>query len=305
MCRVLAYLGDPVDLEALLYRTDSSLLHQVHEPQLMSILNLAGFGLMAWDERSHAPSVPFVYKTAGVPIFDRNLRHLSSKLRPTSLIAHIRGVPHSDREVVGQYNLHPFRWDGAPVALAQNGSLSAFASMRYDLLPYIRPELASNIEGTTDTEWIYALVLSQLPARASGLTAKHYERAVVAALERLRRVRARRHIGDCSGVNLVVSDGRCLVATRFTFDYGWYANDVPSISQKFDFVSMWFTAGAAYGRVGDEWVMRGGEHERSLLLSSEPLTADVSTWVEVPEYSMLTAWREDRVLHTRTQDLDL
>lgn len=305
MCRVLAYVGEPIDLEDLLYRTDSSLLRQVYAPQLMSVLNLAGFGMMAWDDRSHAPGEPFVYKTAGIPIYDRNLRSLSGKLRPTALIAHIRGVVHGDREVVAQYNLHPFRWDGAPVALAQNGTLSGFGAMRYDLLPYIRPELASQIEGTTDSEWVYALVLSQLPAPAAGLTAEHYERAVVTALECIRAVRERRGIADSSGLNLVLSDGRRLVATRFTFDYGWYNDDQPSPSQRFDFVSLWFTAGGAYARVGDEWAMCGGECDRSLLLSSEPLTSDASTWLEVPEYSMLTAWTEDRLLRLRAQDLDL
>ena len=34
--------------------------------------------------------------------------------------------------------------------------------MRYDLLEHIDPRLAGLIEGTTDTEWVYALVLSQL-----------------------------------------------------------------------------------------------------------------------------------------------
>jgi glutamine amidotransferase len=305
MCRVLAYIGEPVDLEDLLYRTDNSLLRQVYEPQLMSFLNLAGFGMMAWDERSHAPSVPFVYKTAEVPVFDRNLRSLSGKLRPTSLIAHVRGVPHSDAEVVAPYNLHPFRWGDAPLALAQNGTLSAFATMRYDLLPYIRPELAKRIEGATDTEWVYALVLSQLPSRAPVLTAEHYERALVDAIERIRAVRLRRGINDSSGLNLVVSDGRCVIATRFTFDYGWYEDDVPSPSQKFGFVSLWFTSGSSYRRVGEEWVMAGGDEDRSLLLSSEPLTADVSTWLEVPEYSMITASTEDGVLQVRTRDLDL
>lgn len=305
MCRVLAYVGEPIDLEDLLYGTDSSLLRQVYAPQLMSVLNLAGFGMVAWDDRSHAPEVPFVYKTAEIPIFDRNLRSLSGKLRPTSVIAHIRGVLHGDREVVAQCNLHPFRWDGAPVALAQNGTLSAFGAMRYDLLPYIRPELAGKIEGTTDTEWIYALLLSQLPARAVSVTAEHYERAMVATLECIREIRLRRGIAHSSGLNLVLSDGRRLVATRFTLDYGWYENDAPSPAQRFDFVSLWFTAGSAYARVNGEWAMRGGEQERSLLLSSEPLTSDTSTWLEVPEYSMLTAWTEDRILRVHTQDLSL
>ena len=103
----------------------------------------------------------------------------------------------------------------------------------------------------------------------------------------------------------MVSDGRCLVATRFTYDYGWYKNDLPSPAQRFDFVSLWFTVGSAYRRVGDEWAMGGGEHDSSLLVSSEPLTSDASTWLEVPEYSMLTGYTEDGVLRVHTQDLDL
>jgi glutamine amidotransferase len=265
MCRVLAYVGEPVDLEDLLYRTDSSLLHQVYEPQLMSFLNLAGFGMTAWDERSFAPDVPFVYKTSQVPVFDRNLRSLSGKLRPTSLIAHIRGVTHSDREVVGHYNVHPFHRGGAPLALAQNGTLSAFGTMRYDLLPFIRPEVARRIEGTTDTEWVYALVLSQLPAGVADPTLEQYEHALVGALELIREIRVRRGIADSSGLNLVASDGRCLIATRFTFDYGWHKDDIPSPAQRFDFVSLWFTVGTTYRQVDDEWVMAGGNRETSLL----------------------------------------
>ena len=34
--------------------------------------------------------------------------------------------------------------------------------MRYDLLDHIPPELTARIEGTTDTEWFYALCLAQL-----------------------------------------------------------------------------------------------------------------------------------------------
>jgi glutamine amidotransferase len=32
--------------------------------------------------------------------------------------------------------------------------------MRYDLVQHIRPELAQRIQGATDSEWIYALMLS-------------------------------------------------------------------------------------------------------------------------------------------------
>jgi len=38
----------------------------------------------------------------------------------------------------------------------------------------------------------------------------------------------------------------------------------------------------------EEWRMTGGaEHADSIIVASEPLTRDTSTWVEVPEYSAL------------------
>jgi hypothetical protein len=35
--------------------------------------------------------------------------------------------------------------------------------------------------------------------------------------------------------------------------------------------------------------MAAGDALRSVLIASEPLTVDTSTWLEVPEYSMITA----------------
>ena len=52
MCRVLAYLGSQIPLENLLYKPDSSLLKQAYQPQMLQMLNLAGFGMMAWDAQA-------------------------------------------------------------------------------------------------------------------------------------------------------------------------------------------------------------------------------------------------------------
>ena len=75
----------------------------------------------------------------------------------------MRGVVYDPSERVGPQNLHPFLFPGARVALAQNGDLYDFE--RDALRParaHLRRGLAERIEGTTDTEWVYALVLSQL-----------------------------------------------------------------------------------------------------------------------------------------------
>src|SRR5918996_5014561 len=152
MCRVLAYLGQPVSLAHVLFESDSSLVRQSYSPRMMAtFLNLAGFGMVAWDPHSVNADDPFTYRVSTLPAFDRNLRNLAAKLAPTCLIAHVRGVTYGEHEIITETNLHPFRFHGARVALAHNGHLREFARMRYDLVRHIRPELAQSIAGTTDS----------------------------------------------------------------------------------------------------------------------------------------------------------
>ena len=135
MCRVVGYLGRPVALTSILYATDSSLVRQAYSPRMMAtFLNLAGFGMAAWDSDSVSPDEPFTYKVTTLPVFDRNLRSLAQKIAPTCLLAHVRGVTYGGDEVVSQQNLHPFRFHDAKVTLAHNGHLREFARMQYDLV---------------------------------------------------------------------------------------------------------------------------------------------------------------------------
>src|SRR4051794_39329942 len=107
MCRVLAYLGEPVSLASILFDADSSLVRQSHSPRMMAgLLNLAGFGMVAWDPRSARAEEPFVYRETRLPGFDHNLRHLAGKLEPTCVVAHVRGVTNGEGEMVAQTNLH-------------------------------------------------------------------------------------------------------------------------------------------------------------------------------------------------------
>jgi glutamine amidotransferase len=306
MCRVLAYLGEPISLDHVLFETDSSLVRQSYSPRMMNTyLNLAGFGMVAWDPRARRAEEPFVYRTTTLPSFDRNLHELGRKLEPTCLIAHVRGVTYGEREVVSPSNLHPFRFPGAKVALAHNGHLREFRRMRYDLVDHIRPELAQWIEGTTDSEWIYALVLSLLDDAYGLPDTGELAEATAAALRLLREIRARHGIDTSSPVNLALTTGEAVVATRFSFDYGWYPDEDSMLETDLPYVSLWYTAGGRYVERDGESAMVGGDAVRSLLIASEPLTVDTSTWLEVPEYSMLTAQRTPDGLEFETLDLDV
>jgi len=118
-------------------------------------------------------------------------------------------------------------------------------------------------------------------------------------LSGMRDTRARHGIVTSSPINLFMATGRCVVATRFVMDYGWYPDDDPMLDADLAYVSLWYTAGSAYVKGDDGWEMHAGDgRPRSLLIASEPLTTDTSTWLELPEYSLLTA-------ELRDDDLDI
>jgi glutamine amidotransferase len=306
VCRILAYLGEPLPARHLLFDTDNSLVRQSYRPRMMNtFLNLAGFGMKAWDPASLRPDDPFSYRATTLPSFDRNLRFLAAKVAPTCVVAHVRGVTYSDEAVVAETNLHPFQFAGTRIVLAHNGHLREFRRMRYALVEHVRPELAQRIEGTTDSEWIYALVLSQLDDPYGLPETRELADAVAAALRILRAVRVERGIDTSSPVNLCAATGRGVVTTRFSFDYGWYPPEDEMLETDLPYVSLWYAIGGEYGEAAGGWRMTGADPPRSLIVASEPLTVDHSGWFEVPEYSMLTAELTPAGLEFETRDLDV
>ncbi len=286
MCRVLGYLGSPISLGDLLYSPDSSLIKQSYDARMLGMLNLAGFGLSAWDKNSIHPQTPISYKTTDIPVFDPNLHSLSKKVRTHCLLAHVRGVSLSHEAEIGMQNLHPFAYRGTPMVLAHNGDLAGFREMRYDLVEFIKPEIARQISGSTDSEFMYALFLSQFDDPGKYQDPLDMVNAVAASLEIIRKVRDRVGISTSSSTNLFIADGRNLIATRFTFDFGCYGERFHEAN--LSYLSLWFTFGSEYAFRDGEWKMIGGrESSDSIIISSEPLTVETSTWLEVPEYSAL------------------
>lgn len=292
MCRALLYLGEPVLLDNLLFQPDSALVRQSYMPKMLNLLNLAGFGLRAWDPGSHAPERPFFYGSPSLPVFDRNLKNLAEKVRAGCVLAHVRGVAYSTAVEISLQNVHPFQFDGLPWALAHNGDLAGMADMKSHLMPHVKTEFLACIRGTTDSEWIYALFVSQLEDPRG----KASEDEVFSALEKtlaiLREARSKIGMALSSSVNLFIANGSQLAALRYCFDFGRYRTEDPSRVHEanLSFLSLWYTLGRDYGLHEEEWKMTGGaEHADSILVASEPLTRDTSSWVELPEYGALFA----------------
>lgn len=296
MCRALAYLGQPVTLDTLLFQPDSALVRQSYMPKMLHMLNLAGFGMRAWSPDTHRPEQPFSYSSPSLPVFDRNLKSLAEKIQPTCVLAHVRGVAYSTAVDVSLQNVHPFQFEGVRLAMAHNGDLAGFALIRPKLAQFVRAQYLPQIKGTTDSEWIYALIVSQLDDPGGDASAAELVAAVDTALAIIRDARVQCGIATSSSVNLFLATGRQLAAVRYCFDFGCYQTEDPARVHEanLNFLSLWYTSGRAYSRYAGEWKMIGGaDTADSIIFASEPLTRDTSTWLEVPEYSMIYADTRD------------
>jgi glutamine amidotransferase len=292
MCRALLYLGQPVLLDNLLFQPDSALVRQSYMPKMLNMLNLAGFGLRAWDPASHAPDKPFFYGSPSLPVFDRNLKNLAEKVRAGCVLAHVRGVAYSTAVEISLQNVHPFQFEGLQWALAHNGDLAGISEMKSHLAPHVKAEFLARIRGTTDSEWIYALFVSQLSDPRGTASEDEIFSSIEKTVAILREARQKIGMALSSSVNLFIANGAQLVAVRYCLDFGCYRTDDPSRVHEANltFLSLWYTLGRDYGLHGEEWKMTGGaERADSIIVASEPLTRDTSSWVELPEYGALFA----------------
>jgi glutamine amidotransferase len=139
--------------------------------------------------------------------------HAATAARSRIVVAHVRDASIG---AVTAENTHPFqhgRW-----LLAHNGTVARFKkvqSVRDALLAEIDPDLRAQIQGDTDSERCFFLFLSRLRSLATleGPTLSQVRRALAETTETVVRI-ADPHSESPTTLNLLVSDGRILAATR-------------------------------------------------------------------------------------------
>ena len=200
MCRWMAWLGQPVLIEELLFDSPHGIVDQsLHSRMGAETTNGDGFG-MGWYGAGEGPAV---YHSVAPAWGDANLRELASHVESPLFLAHVRAAIGSP---VQQTNCHPFRrgnW-----LFLHNGYIAEFAKLRRDLMLALDPELFPEIHGSTDTEVVFHLALTH------GL-----EQDPIGALERTLGVIEA--VADSHGVQgavqgtFGVSDGESLWAVRY------------------------------------------------------------------------------------------
>jgi predicted glutamine amidotransferase len=200
MCRWMAWLGQPVLVDELLFKTEHGIVDQSRHSRMgAEPTNGDGFGL-GWYGAGEGPGL---YHSISPAWADANLRELAAHIESPLFLTHIRAAIGSP---VQQTNCHPFRrgrW-----LFVHNGYLGGFHEIRRELMLAIRPDLFADVQGSTDTEVVFYVALTL------GL-----ENDPIAALEEtvgLIETIAHRHgVPDPVQATFGVSDGTTLWAVRY------------------------------------------------------------------------------------------
>jgi predicted glutamine amidotransferase len=259
MCRWMAWSGQPVIVEELLFQPVHGLIDQsLHSRMGVETTNGDGFGL-GWYGAGEGPGM---YKSVQPAWGDANLRELAAHIESHLFIAHVRATTGT---AIQETNCHPFRhgrW-----LFVHNGVIAGFHQMRRELMLEVRPDLFPNIEGSTDSEVLFHLALTY------GL-----EDDPVAALERaigFVEATAERHgIEHPVQTSIGVTDGERLWALR-------YSTERRSRSL---FVS---TDARAVRELHPENPRLQRLRDEDRIVVSEPLADLPGVWQEIPESTVL------------------
>lgn len=254
MCRLLGYLGSSISLDRLLYKPEHSLIVQSYQPREMNsgILNADGFGVGWYDSRKDTN--PYCYKNI-LPIWnDINLPSLSRYVESNCVLGYVRSATLG--QAVDMSNCQPFEHER--LLCIHNGSIKDF---RQTLYRPMRDRLSDNaylaIKGNTDSEHIFALMLDQLQVNESATL----EQALQSALLNLDELAKTHQVA--ASANIIVSDGKRLVASRFASN---------------------ITAPSLY------WLRDDPTFPEAVIIASEPLFE--SNWNSFPEQSILSVGQD-------------
>jgi ergothioneine biosynthesis protein EgtC len=258
MCRLLGYIGSPIQLDSLLYQPEHSLVHQSYQPQEMTagLMNADGFGVGWYDSAENSP--PYTYKNI-LPIWsDVNLPHLSRYVKSECVLAYVRSA--TPPLVVDVSNCQPFSHHS--LLYIHNGFINDFRQALYRPIRNLLDDYTYEfIMGTTDSEHIFALILHELrqePTHSLTLALKQ-------GLTRLIQLAEIHNV--YFSANIILSNGKELVASR-------YANrqPVPTLY----------------------WLKNDSLMSDGVIIASEPLFK--GDWNLCPEHSLITVTEEQEVI---------
>jgi glutamine amidotransferase len=206
MCRLLGYLGASIQLDQLLYKPEHSLIVQSYQPQEMTsgVVNADGLGIGWYHTQQDVD--PFIYKNT-LPIWNEtNLPELSRYVESKCVLGYVRSA--TPGQALDMSNCQPFRDNR--LLFIHNGYIDKFRKTLYrPIRNGLSDQVYQSINGTTDSEHIFALLVNTLQAFPDS----SLEKALYTTLMTLTEL-AKEHQTSFSA-NAIATDGHRLVASRY------------------------------------------------------------------------------------------
>jgi len=228
---------------------------------------------------------------------NRNLFRLSEKIRSPLVFAHVRAA--SLGSPAAETNCHPFAYEG--FLFMHNGMVGEFNSLKKRLVSFLSEEAFLSIQGNTDSEYCFALVLTELQKIHPNLSSSYFstmelQRAVHRAIQRLQTwaLEMKSSRGEdvpLSLLNFALTNGSSVVTSRFVS------------SPNHPAASLYFTTGTRWEATSDSsengnYMMRQlDRRDRVVIVASERLSIH-EDWIEIPVNHMLSVSEDLNVLLT-------
>ncbi|MFG6531180.1 MULTISPECIES: class II glutamine amidotransferase [unclassified Sulfitobacter] len=311
MCRFLAYIGPELPIESLLLAPENSLLNQSLDPELHPSLQLAGWGFAAWSEHLLHPEAPLRYHRPKAAFHDDNAKSVIPSLQAHTLLSHIRAASYDASVVQADENCHPFSFDHTPWIIAQNGALPHWRQLQRELLPHCKDQYLTQMRGTTDTEFLYVLLLSLLEGDSDEDVQRGFEKLLqvickaardldLAALTKLKIALVSK--GRIIGVNFGCGhEGE----TDVTGDWQKLRDEDLPLSMLLE--PIYLLTGANfqdYANTYDIDACPEGE-ATSAILASEPLTENAEEWLKIEFGEIVFLERKDGLIRKTVRKLDV
>ena len=338
MCRWLVWCGrEPILLADLILSPAHSLIHQSFsggfhpgaDCQNNMTLNADGFGVGWYTKRGAA-----IFRSITAAWNNRNLRELCSTIESQCIFAHVRAA--SEGGIISEQNCHPFRY--GRLLFQHNGHIENFKMIKRRMVNSLRDDLFTWIEGTTDSEACFALVLNEIDPEllASGepIPPKMLRLALLNAIALIDSFLSSAGVVDgFSTYNFALTDGVSVVVSRYCDK----APAIPSPSLYYAFADSTTlreellrsteartpcapghgahsivnqlrasTGGAGSTAAQGVSSLGGGSQlERgAFICASEPLTTQLDQWHLIAENTMLCFTLEDGLCDASADDTD-
>ncbi|KAG0001800.1 hypothetical protein BGZ65_003177 [Modicella reniformis] len=290
MCRMLLYKGNqPIQLAHLLTKPAHSIINQSFDSRLRldtrRPINGDGFGV-GWYESEPDPELspaPCIFTSVTPAWNNLNLIRLAEKIKSPLVFAHVRA---STAGSVSESNCHP--WQYGRLMFMHNGNIADFHRIKRKVQESLTDEIFLNVNGNTDSEWAFAVLLSQLktPLQAEPFCYSVLKEAMLKTISKLNAWGNSAGITEASMMNFAVTDGVSVVCSRYIS------------SKTLEAASLYFSSGTRFEsyKPGHYRMIKADRREDIVVIASEPLTFEKADWLTIPTNTLVVITSKLNVL---------